>query len=102
MKIEFSSQRRKMCLFLTANMAAVTSRSAGDDASFSSLELSCSRSPFDSEYNNESKRSSRHEQKLTFLTYAYDLKCFVLYVTRNGHMELFRTNWGHKNGTKNY
>ena len=91
-----------MCLFLTTNMAVVTSRSAGDDASFSSLGLSCSRSPFDSEHNNESKRPSRHEQKLTFLTYAYDLKCFVLYVTRNGHMELFRTNWGHKNGTNNY
>ena len=44
-----------MCLFLTANMAAVTSRSAGDDASFSSLELSYSRSPFDSEQKNELK-----------------------------------------------
>ena len=100
MKIEFSSQRIEMLLFLTNNMAAVTSRSAGDDVPFSSLELCYSRSPFDSEQKNESKRSSRHEQELTFLT--YDLKCFVLYVTRNGHMELFRTNWGHKNGTNNY
>ena len=83
--------------------AAATSRSAGDHVpEFSFLELSYSRKPFDSEHNDESKRSSRHEQELTFLTYAYDLKCFVLYVTRNGHMELFRTNWGHKNGTKNY
>ena len=51
--------------------------------------------------NNESKRSSRHaiiEQELSLLT--YDLKCFVLYEARNtGHMELFRTNWGYKNGT---
>ena len=91
-----------MLLFLTSNMAAVTSRSAGDDVPFSFLELSCSRKPFDSEQKNESKRSSRNGQELTFLTYAYDLKCFVLYVTRNGHVELFRTNWGHKNGTNNY
>ena len=83
-------------------MAAVTSRSAGYDVPFSSMELSCSRSPFYSEQKNESKMSSRHEQELTFLTYAYGLKCFVFYVTRNGHMELFRTNWGHKNGTNNY
>ena len=61
-----------------------------NDVPFSSLNLSYSRSPFDSEQKNESKRSSRHEQELTFLT--YDLKCFVLYVTRNVQMELFRTN----------
>ena len=65
--------------------AAVTSRSAGDHVPFSFLELSYSRKPFDSEHNNESKRSSRHEQELTFFTYAYDLKCFVLYVTMWPH-----------------
>ena len=64
---------------------AVTSRSAGDHVPFSFLELSYSRKPFDSEHNNESKRSSRHEQELTFFTYAYDLKCFVLYVTMWPH-----------------
>ena len=77
--------------------------SARDHVPFSSLELSYSRKPFDSEHNNESKRSSRHaiiEQELTFLT--YDLKCFVLYEARNaGHMELFHTNLGYKKGTNN-
>ena len=72
-----------MCLFLTANMAAVTSRSAGDDASFSSLELSYLRSPL-----TRNRRTN--------------LKYFFLYVTRNVQMELFRTNWGDKNGTNNY
>ena len=89
MKIVFSSQRREMLLFLATNMAAVTSRSVGDHVPFSFLELSYSRKPFDSEQKNESKRSSRRGQELTFLTYAYDLKCFVLYVMRNGHVEYF-------------